>query len=58
MSLTNYLKETKSELKHVSWPTKKQATWLTIGVVVVSLATAAYLGALDYIFIEALELFL
>lgn len=57
MNLANYLKETKSELKHVSWPTKKQATWLTAGVIVISLATAAYLGALDFIFIEALELF-
>jgi preprotein translocase subunit SecE len=50
MKLINYIKETKAEMKHVSWPTKRQAITYTILVVIVSALTAAYLGAFDWIF--------
>jgi preprotein translocase subunit SecE len=50
MGLINYIKETKGELKHVSWPTRKQAVTYTILVIIISLLTAAYLGAFDWIF--------
>lgn len=53
-----YLKETRGELKHVSWPTRKQATVFTIIVIVFSLVVAAYLGALDFIFTEIIQLFI
>lgn len=52
-----YLKETKGELKHVSWPTRRQATMFTVVVIVVSLITAAYLGFFDWIFTTLLETF-
>jgi preprotein translocase subunit SecE len=52
MKLINYIKETKAEMKHVSWPTKRQAITYTILVVIVSALTAAYLGAFDAIFEE------
>jgi len=45
--LTTYLRETRGELTHVSWPTRKQVAIYTALVVVLSLATAAYLGLLD-----------
>lgn len=45
-----YLKDTRGELKHVNWPTRKQAIWFTVVVVLISLVTAAYLGALDWLF--------
>jgi len=56
--LGEYLQETKGELKHVSWPTKNQAIWFTIIVVVFSLAVAAFLGAFDFIFTMILKLFI
>ena len=50
-----YLKDTQSELKHVSWPTRRQALLFTILVVVISLVVAAYLGALDTLFTYIVE---
>lgn len=50
MSITSYFKEVRSEMKHVSWPSRRMAVVYTAVVIGVSLATAAYLGLLDYIF--------
>ncbi|HEC30831.1 MAG TPA: preprotein translocase subunit SecE [Candidatus Yonathbacteria bacterium] len=55
MSLISYLKETKGELKHVSWPTRKQTIFFTIIVVVLSIFTAVLLGIFDRIFAVILE---
>ncbi|PIQ68121.1 MAG: preprotein translocase subunit SecE [Candidatus Taylorbacteria bacterium CG11_big_fil_rev_8_21_14_0_20_46_11] len=54
--LTTYFKETRAELKHVTWPTRKQATLYTILVITISVATALYLGAFDFIFTTLLKL--
>lgn len=56
MSLISYLKETRSEFAHVSWPTKKQSVTFTIVVIIVSLITAFFLGFFDYIFSKLLAL--
>jgi len=56
MGLTDYIKETKGELKHVSWPTRKQAVAFTIIVVAISIFVALYLGLFDFIFSELLKL--
>lgn len=58
MKLIDYLKDTKGELKHVSWPTKSQAVWYTIIVVVISLFVAFFLGFFDYIFSLLIEKFI
>ena len=50
-----YLKETRAEMKHVAWPTRKQAIVYTVVVIVISLITAAYLGAFDYVFSALLK---
>ncbi len=47
MSLINYLKETKEELKEVSWPTRRQTIIWTILVIVISTIVAVFLGAID-----------
>lgn len=52
-----YFKETRGELKHVSWPTRKQALVFTGIVIAVSLVVAAYLGLLDRIFTSIIEFF-
>lgn len=49
------LKEVKSELKHVSWPTRKQTIWFTAIVIVFSLLTALLLGFFDTVFVDILE---
>jgi preprotein translocase subunit SecE len=46
----NYFKDVRAEMKHVSWPTRRQSVIYTVVVVAVSLATAIYLGLLDYVF--------
>jgi preprotein translocase subunit SecE len=48
MNISNYLKETKAELKEVTWPTLAQTITFTIAVIVLSLIVAAILGAVDF----------
>jgi preprotein translocase subunit SecE len=45
-----YFKDVRSEIRHVSWPTRPQIIAYTIVVIAVSLGTAVYLGLLDYVF--------
>ncbi len=49
MSLTTYLKDTKGELQHVSWPSRNQAIAFTIVVVIISLFVSFFLGFFDYL---------
>jgi len=49
-NLMRYLRESRIELRKVSWPTREQTTNLTIVVVVVCLVLAAFLGGLDALF--------
>ena len=53
--LIQYIKDTRGEMKHVSWPTSQQTIAFTILVIAISLVTAAYLGVLDTIFTGGLE---
>lgn len=50
MNIVGYLKDTKVELKNVTWPSRRQATVFTVVVIGLSAAVALYLGALDVIF--------
>ena len=50
-----YFKDTMAELKHVSWPTKKQTIIYTSLVVAISFFVAAYLGVFDYVFSNILQ---
>ena len=53
-----YLKETRGELKHVSWPTKNQSILFTVIVIVFSFVVAAFLGAFDYLFTMLVKMFI
>ena len=55
MSITDYIRDTKGELKHVSWPTRKQAVVFTVLTIVLSIALAFYLGLFDFIFSLGIE---
>ncbi|MFZ5981974.1 MAG: preprotein translocase subunit SecE [Patescibacteria group bacterium] len=48
--IANFLKEAKTELRKVNWPTRKQATSYTLAVIGISVAVAVFLGGLDYLF--------
>ena len=50
-----YLKETKTELKHVIWPSRSQTIYYTLIVIVLSVAVAYYLGIFDFIFSQILR---
>lgn len=53
-----FVKEAKSELKKVTWPTKRDTWRYTLAVVFISLGTAAFLGLCDYVFSLLLEKFI
>ncbi len=56
MKIGNFLKETQSELRQVSWPTRRQAVNYTLLVIGVSAAVAILLGVSDVVFAFLLRL--
>ena len=58
MKLINYLKDTRSEMRHVSWPTRKQTIQFTMLVVVISIVTTILLGSADSLFAYLFEEFI
>jgi preprotein translocase SecE subunit len=50
MGITTYIKETRAEFKHVTWPSKRQALAYSLAVVIISVFTAYLLGAFDALF--------
>jgi preprotein translocase subunit SecE len=48
--ISRTLRETLAELRKVTWPTRQEATQLTIIVLVVVGVMSAFLGAMDYVF--------
>ena len=53
--LGNYLRDTATEMKHVSWPTQTQAIVYAALVILVSGIVAILLGAFDYLFTTILD---
>ncbi len=49
-TITRFLRETRSELRKVTWPSRQEATNLTVIVLAVTLTMAASLGLIDYLF--------
>jgi len=56
--LVIFLKEVRAELKRVTWPTRQEATKHTFMVIGFSLAVAAFLGSLDFLFSFLLNKFI
>lgn len=54
----DYLKDTKDEVGHVSWPTQKQALTYTALVIGISVVLALFLSLFDFIFSYALDWFI
>lgn len=53
--VTEYLKETRTELKHVIWPSKNQTLHYTLIVIALSVLVAYYLGIFDFLFSQILS---
>ena len=58
MKIVEYIKETKSEMKQVSWPTRRQAMAFTAIVIAISVFVAILLGLFDYLFTLGIEKFI
>lgn len=50
MSLTTYFAETRKELSHVNWPTRRQAVLFTAIVIIFSLVVSFVLAFFDLSF--------
>lgn len=53
--LKNFLKDSRQEFKKVNWPSREETLRYTMFVIGFSLALAAFLGILDFIFLQAIE---
>ena len=53
--LIQYVKDSKSELGKVTWPTKKDTIKYSILVIVITLFVAVFFGGLDWILSTGLE---
>jgi preprotein translocase subunit SecE len=49
-AVQRYFRETIGELRRVSWPTRQEATSLTIVVLIVIVIMSSFLGVLDFIY--------
>lgn len=56
--LIDYIKSSKTELKYVNWPSKKNALKFTYLVIIISALVALFLGMLDAIFAYILNKFI
>jgi len=55
---TQYLKDTRGELRHVAWPTRLQTIVYSSLVAAISVGIAIYLGLFDFLFTTGLKQFL
>lgn len=56
LGIIRYLRETRAELRKVTWPTRKEAINLTYIVLGVTFAFAVVLGMLDWVFSQIFQL--
>jgi len=54
-SLLRYLRETRGELRKVTWPTRQESQRLTAIVLAVTALMALFLGLLDFIFSRGVQ---
>ena len=54
-AIIEYFKETKAEMKNVTWPSRTKSIYATVAVIVISVGIAYYLGFFDFLFSKGLE---
>ncbi|MBU6500620.1 MAG: preprotein translocase subunit SecE [Patescibacteria group bacterium] len=55
--IKKFFEESRTELRHVNWPTRDEAIRLTAVVIGLSLGLALFLGLFDYIFTALIKAF-
>jgi len=55
---TQYLRDTRAEMKQVRWPTQYQTFVYAALVIAISAVVAAFLGAFDYVFSQGIQIIL
>ena len=50
--------EARQEFKHINWPTRQEATRLTLIVIFLALGLAIFLGVFDFLFSFGLKKFI
>lgn len=56
-AIPTFLKEARTELRKVNWPTRQETIKYTLIVIGMSVVVAIILGALDFIFVQILNRF-
>jgi preprotein translocase subunit SecE len=56
--VVRYVRETIAELRKVNWPTRKDATRLTLIVLAVVGVSSAFLAVMDFLFTKLIALLL
>jgi preprotein translocase subunit SecE len=56
--IVTYLKEVRTEMKKVNWPTRNETLRYTLIVIGISAAVAIFLGGIDFIFTTLLNKFI
>jgi preprotein translocase subunit SecE len=54
-AISKYIRETRGELRKVTWPTREESQRLTAIVIGVTVAMAVFLGLLDFIFSNGVQ---
>ncbi len=57
-AIVQYIKDSRTELKKVVWPSRREVVQHTMLVIAISLGVAAFLGAVDFLLNMVLETFL
>ena len=55
--IKTFFEESRSEFRHVNWPTQQEGVRLTGIVILISFILAAFLGAFDYLFTSLIKFF-
>ena len=56
--VSNLFGATWSEMKKITWPTRKETIRYTITVIVICIVVAAFLGLCDFLYIYLMEHFI
>jgi preprotein translocase subunit SecE len=54
-AVTRYIRQTRGELRKVTWPTRAESQRLTAIVIGVTIAMSIFLGLLDFVFSHAIR---
>ncbi|MCX7589419.1 MAG: preprotein translocase subunit SecE [bacterium] len=58
MNIKNFLEDTKTEFRHINWPSKKEGWRLTLIVILFSIGISLFLAIFDNTFIFLLKRFI